>query len=69
MVTEQCAVENPDAFRTIKRVGEPIDRDGDTPITLQQLAFVRAMQDHTPVVSDGKMQLVTPLMAGVGKRR
>lgn len=49
-------------------MGKPIDREGDAPITEEQLVYVRVQSNHLPAVSDAGLQLTTPFDAGVGNR-
>lgn len=68
LITEQATITNPEAFQKIQRVGEPISREANTPITIEQLVYVRAMNDHVPTVQDGACVTTTPFRAGVSNR-
>lgn len=68
LMTDECAIANPEVMKTIRRVGTQIDREGDEPITEEQLVYVRAQTSHLPAFKDDALQLTTPYKAGVGNR-
>ncbi len=56
---------NPEDFFALEKIGQPISRRPEEPLTLEQLALVRTMKGHLLDYDGQQLTALTPFQAGV----